>query len=226
MKICAVIPAYNEETTVGNIVQNTKKYIDAVFVVNNRSTDNTARIARENGAIVIDYFAKRGYGAAQYAGQQYAIKQGYEYILQLDSDGQHDPADIPKLIETMESGNWDIVLGSRFLATGYKAFSFTRRIGIIFFSKIISFLGHTKVTDITSGFKIYKVSSLKKLSKPSDLHPAIEQITEIAKKRMKIKEIPIVMLPRLKGNSHLSTTRLLLYPFRATWNILKVLLFK
>ena len=104
MKVCAVIPAYNEETTVGNIVQNTKKYIDAVFVVNNGSSDNTARIARENGAIVIDHFAKRGYGAAQYAGQQYAIKQGYEYILQLDSDGQHDPADIPKLLETMESG--------------------------------------------------------------------------------------------------------------------------
>ncbi len=226
MKVCAIIPAYNEETTVGNIVQNTKKYIDAVVVVNNGSSDNTARIARENGAIVIDHFAKRGYGAAQYAGQQYAIKHGYEYILQLDSDGQHDPADIPKLLETMESGNWDIVLGSRFLATGYKAFSLTRRIGIVFFSNVISFLGHTKVTDITSGFKIYKVSSLKKLSKPSDLHPAIEQITEIAKKRMKIKEIPIVMLPRLKGNSHLSTTRLLLYPFRATWNILKVLLFK
>ena len=226
MKVCAVIPAINEEATIGEIVKNTKKYINDVFVVDNGSSDNTARIAKENGAIVINLPSKRGYGAAQYAGQQHVIKMGYEFILQLDSDGQHDPEYIPTLLETMQSGNYDIVLGSRFLATGYKAFSFTRRIGIKFFSKTISFLGHTRVTDITSGFKIYKVSSLKKLSKPSDLHPAIEQITEIAKRGMKIKEIPITMLARRNGNSHLSPTRLIIFPFRASWHILKVLLFK
>lgn len=226
MKICAVIPAFNEEATVGNIVQETKKYIDAVFVVNNGSTDDTANIARECGAKVIDYFVKRGYGASQYAGQQYAIQQDYDYVLQLDADGQHNPIYIPKLLEAIQNSNYDIVLGSRFLTTSYKKFSFMRKAGIIFFSKTISLLGHTNVTDVTSGFKIYRISSLKKLSKPSDINPAIEQMMEIAKRGMKIKEIPIEMPTRNIGNSHLSPFRFSIYPLRATWHILKVLLLK
>jgi glycosyltransferase involved in cell wall biosynthesis len=226
VKVCAVIPAFNEEATVGNIVQETKKYIDDVFVVNNGSIDNTAKIAQEHGAEVIDYYVKRGYGAAQYAGQQFAIQKGYDYILQLDADGQHNPTYIPQLIESMQDSNYDIVLGSRFLATSHKNLSLPRKRGIIFFSRAISFLGHTKVTDATSGFKIYRVSSLQKLSKPSDINPAVEQMMEMAKKGMKIKEIPIEMPNRNTGNSHLSLSKFLLYPFRATWHILKVMLFK
>lgn len=226
MKVCAVIPAYNEEATIGPIVRETKKYIGAVFVINNGSTDNTAQIARESGANVIDYDAKRGYGAAQYAGQQFAINEGYEYILQLDADGQHNPLYIPKLLETMQSDDYDIVLGSRFLTSSYKNLSFMRKAGIVFFSKTISLLGHTQVTDVTSGFKIYKASSLHKLSKPSDINPAIEQMMEIAKKGLRIKEIPIEMPTRNAGSSHLSPVRFSLYPFRATWHILKVLLLK
>jgi len=226
VKVCAIIPAYNEEFTIGPIIKETKKYIDAVFVVNNGSTDNTARIAQEHGAHVIDYNVKRGYGAAQYAGQQFAINEGYEYILQLDADGQHNPSYIPRLLDTMQSNDYDIVLGSRFLTTSYKNLSFMRKAGIVFFSKTISLFGHTRVTDVTSGFKIYKISSLKKLSKPSDINPAIEQMMEIAIKGMRIKEIPIEMPNRNTGNSHLSPVRFSLYPFRAIWHILKVLLLK
>ncbi len=226
MKVCAVIPAFNEEATIGNIVQETKKYIDDVFVVNNGSTDSTAQRAQEYGAKVIDYYVKRGYGASQYAGQQFAIKEGYDYVLQLDADGQHNPIYIPKLLEAVQNGNYDIVLGSRFLATSYKNLSFTRKAGIVFFSRAISLLGHTKVTDATSGFKIYKARSLQKLSKPSDINPAVEQMMEMAKKGMKIKEIPIEMPIRNTGSSHLSLLKFSVYPFRATWHILKVLLFR
>ncbi len=226
MKVCAVIPAFNEGATVGNIVRETKKYIDDVFVVNNGSTDNTSYVAQEYGAKVIDYFVKRGYGASQYAGQQFALQEGYDYILQLDADGQHNPVYIPKLIESMQDGDYDIVLGSRFLTTSYKNLSFMRKAGIVFFSKTISLLGHTKVTDATSGFKIYRATSLQKLSKPSDINPAVEQMMEIAKRRMKIKEIPIEMPIRNTGNSHLSPIKFSLYPFRAAWHILKVFLFR
>lgn len=226
MKVCAVIPALNEDATIGNIVQETKKYIDDVFVVNNGSTDNTVKVAQECGAEVIDCYTKRGYGAAQYAGQQFAIQKSYDYILQLDADGQHNPIYIPQLIESMQDSNYDIVLGSRFLTTSHKNLSFPRKRGIIFFSRAISFLGHIKVTDATSGFKIYRASSLQKLSKPSDINPAVEQMMEMAKKKMKIKEIPIEMPIRNTGNSHLSLIKFLLYPFRASWHILKVMLFK
>ena len=224
MKICAVIPAYNEEATIGKIIQETKKYIDDIFVVNNSSTDSTEDIARECGAIVIDCSGRRGYGASQYAGQQYAIESGYDYILQLDADGQHDPAYIPRLLQFAQSGNYDIVIGSRFLNSYGENLSYTRKIGIIFFSKVVSILGNTQITDITSGFKVYKASSLKRLSKPCDTHPAVEQMLEMAKKSMIIKEVPVEMPAREVGESHLSLVKFAFYPFRAIWLLLKVML--
>lgn len=226
MKVCVVIPAYNESGSIGRIIQETKKYVDNVFVVDNNSRDSTAKVARENGAEVIRYTAKRGYGASQYAGHMAAMQNGFDYIIQLDADGQHDPKYIPILLEVMQNGDYDIVLGSRFLSGSCRSLSFTRKIGIMFFSKVVSFLGHAKITDVTSGFKLYKVSSLKKLSKSCDKHPALEQMMEIAKRGMKIREVPIEMLTRKSGKSHLSLVNFALYPFSASWTILKVMLFR
>ena len=224
MKVCAVIPAYNEAATIGGIIRETRKHIDTIFVVDNGSTDNTAEIARDSGAKVIDCSAKRGYGVAQYAGQQAAMQNGFDYILQLDADGQHDPSYIPKLLEAAQSGDYDIVLGSRFLSDSYKNLSLVRKIGIVFYSKVVSFLGRARVTDVTSGFKVYKASSLKKLSKPSDVNPAVEQMLEIAKKGMAIKEIPVEMPARSAGESDFNLRKFVLYPFKAIWLILKVML--
>jgi glycosyltransferase involved in cell wall biosynthesis len=224
MKVCAVIPAYNEAATIGEVIRETKKYIDTIFVVDNGSTDNTAEIARDRGAQVIDCSAKRGYGAAQYAGQQVAMQNGFDYILQVDADGQHDPIYIPKLLEAAQSGDYDIVLGSRFLGDSYKNLSLVRKIGIVFYSKVVSFLGRAKITDVTSGFKVYKASSLRKLSKPSDVNPAVEQMLEIAKRGMTIKEIAVEMPARSAGESDFDSTKFALYPFKAIWLILKVML--
>jgi len=226
MKICAIIPACNEVETVGEIVRQTKEYVTDIFVVDNCSNDETAEVARQNGARIIPHPDKRGYGAAQYAGHMFAIHEGYDYILQLDADGQHDPKYIPKLLEAMQNGDYDIVLGSRFLTGSYKNLSFVRTIGIIFFSRVVSFLGHTTITDVTSGFKIYKVSSLQLLSKPSDINPAVEQMMEIAKKGMKIGEVPIEMLARNASTSHLNLGRFAMYPFRGLWAVAKVMLFR
>jgi glycosyltransferase involved in cell wall biosynthesis len=226
MKICALIPAFNEEKTISSIIDQTKRYIDNVIVVDNGSTDNTAAIAEKCGVKVIKYSAEQGYGAAQYIGQQYAISEGFDYILQLDADGQHNPEYIPELIKTMQEGDYDIVLGSRFLCNSHENLSFVRWIGISFFSSAVSLLGRTKVTDVTSGFKIYKTSSLIKLSKPDSLHPAVEQMLEIAKKNMSIKEIPVEMPIRYAGESHLSVIKFAFYPFRAIWLLIKVSLLK
>jgi len=226
MKICAIIPACNEAATVGEIIRRTKEYVIDIWVIDNGSTDDTAEIARHNGARIIPYPDKRGYGAAQYAGHMFAIKEGYEYILQLDADGQHDPKYIPKLIAAMRDGDYDIVLGSRFLGGNSNNVSFIRKSGIFFFSTLVSILGHTTITDITSGYKVYKVSGLKKLHKPSDINPAVEQMMEIAKKGMKIGEVPIEMPLRDMGTSHLSLIRFTIYPFRGLWGIIKVMLFR
>jgi glycosyltransferase involved in cell wall biosynthesis len=226
INICAVIPAYNEEKTIGSVISETRTYIRVIYVVNNSSTDNTAEVAKKSGAEVINCFTERGYGAAQYAGQQHALQQGFDYILQLDADGQHDPKYIPILINTILEGDYDIVIGSRILSGCYKNWSFIRKAGILFYSFIVSLLGRTKVTDCFSGFKIYKTASLAKLNRPSDVHPAIEQTLEMANKGMKIKEIPIVMPLRNNGESYFSFKRFVAFPARAIWLILKVLLRK
>ncbi len=223
IKVCAVIPALNEAETIGKIVRETGKYIDDIFVVDNGCNDGTAEIARQNGAEVIQYDEKQGYGAAQYAGQQAAIERGFHYILQIDGDGQHKPQFIPQLVLTAVNGNYDLVLGSRFLTDSYKKFSFTRRAGIRFFSRVVSILGRTNVTDVTSGFKVYKASSLRQMRRPCDRHPAIEQVLSMAKHKMKIKEVPVEMRDRKNGHSHLSLKRFIMYPVRAMSLILTVL---
>ena len=100
-----------------------------------------------------------------------------------------------------------------------------RRAGIRFFTSLINLIWGTKITDITSGFKIYKVSSLKKLHKPSDINPAVEQMAEMAKKGFKIGEVPIQSPNRKEGKSHLSFSKFVFYPIRACFQILKVGLF-
>ena len=226
MKVCAVIPAYNEAVTIGEVIEGAKKHIDTIFVVNNGSSDNTAEIARECGAHVIDYFARRGYGAAQYVGQQFALKSGFDYILQLDADGQHDPIYIPVLLNMMRDGDYDIVLGSRFLGNNDRDLSYGREIGIKFFSRLVTFLGGSKITDVTSGFKVYKASSLKKLTKPCDTHPAVEQMLEIAKRGMSIKEVPVKMPPRNSGESQFNLIKFAFYPVRTIWLLMKCLFLK
>lgn len=226
LRVCAVILAHNESKTIQSIIQGTKKCVDTVLVIDNRSTDNTAEIARENGAEVIFCDTKQGYGAAQHVGHMAAIEMGFDYILQLDSDGQHDPEYIPLLLSVALSEDCDIVLGSRFLTDGSNSLPFTRRIGIKFFSRLISLIGHTRVMDATSGYKVYKTSSLKKLSKPSDTHPAVGQILEMARMGMTIREVPVEMSVRQAGKSHLNFLRLALYPLIAILAILKVMVFR
>ena len=108
MKVCAVIPAYNEAATIGEIIQETKKYVDKVFIVDDASVDNTAEVATENGAEVIRHNINRGIGAAQRTGYTVAMSDGFDYIVQLDADGQHDPRYIPTLLETAQ--DYDMII--------------------------------------------------------------------------------------------------------------------
>lgn len=225
MKICCIIPARNEEATIAEVIQGVRKYISPydIYVVDNYSDDETLEVAVKEGVVIVPQYGKKGYGASQWRGQESAIKAGYEFILQLDADGQHDPNDIPRLIQAMEDYPYDIVLGSRFAKGIPASISLMRRLGIHFFSMVVSIIAKQRITDVTSGFKIYRVSSLMKLHKPSDINPAIGQMTEIAKKGMKVGEVAVEMRPRKHGNSHLDFKKFVVYPVRAIFNIIKVM---
>ncbi len=229
MKVCAVIPAFNEEATIGLIVQETQKYVDLVVVVDDASADNTAEIARQNEARVIRRLKNRGPGTALQALLNPAERGDVDYttfdfIVHIDSDGQHDPKYIPRLLEVAQ--NCDMVIASRFLNSSYKNYTPVRKIGISFFTFLVNFINHTNLTDVTSGFRVYRTSSLKKLSLISTRHWAIEQTMQALKRGLIIKEVSVEMPVRASGDSQFNFSTYISYPLKMVWVIIKVLLFR
>lgn len=222
----AIIPAYNEERTIKSIIKKTKAYVDEVIVIDDNSSDNTAAIARKAGAKVISHILNRGVGLAQRTGFNYAFDKGYDCIVQLDADGQHDPKYISELLRYAKEGNYDIVIGSRFLNSSHKHLPLSRKLGIQFYSFLTSLFGGIKVTDVTSGYRVYKSSALKKLTEILDKNWAIEQTLEAGVKGLKIGEYSVKMPMRKTGESQFDLETIFRYPFRMAEAMLKVILFR
>ncbi|WP_135305270.1 glycosyltransferase family 2 protein [Haloarcula amylovorans] len=224
MRTVAVIPAYNEADTIGPVVDETGEYVDRVVVVDDGSSDGTAAIAREHGAVVVEHVFNTGVGGAVRTGYQYAIQHDFDMVVQVDADGQHDPAKIPKLLDVAK--DHDMVIGSRYLNDSYQNYSATRNVGIRFFTEVVNRLGGIEITDVTSGFRIYRVSMLRRILHRSDKHWAIEQTLEAAKRDFRITEVSTEMPVREEGDSQFTLDTFVLYPVRMTDTILRVLLFR
>jgi len=224
VRVCAIIPAYNEAETITEVIQQTRKYVDKVFVVDDGSTDNTAEVARRNGAKIIQHLVRRGPGAALQSGYDIAISNGFNYVLQIDGDGQHNPRHIPKMLELAR--RCDMVIASRFLNKSYQSYPFVRRLGISFFTFVVNLLANAGITDVTSGYRIYRTESLKRLGPVPNGHWAVEQTLEAAKKGFRIKEISAEMRLRSTGKSQFSLKQYAFYSFRMVWAIIKAMLFK
>lgn len=221
-ELLAIIPAYNEEDTIRGVVENTKEYVNQVLVVDDNSTDRTLEIAKDCADLVVSHETNKGVGGAVYTGYQVGIENSFEYIVQLDSDGQHDPEYIPSLLEKQKRTCADMVIGSRWLNESYKRYSIVRRMGIRFFSAEVSLLGGVNITDVTSGYRIYRASMLENLDEPSEDHWAIEQTLEAARKNYKIVEESVPMPPRTDG-SQFDTETFFKYPVRMIIATIKVL---
>jgi glycosyltransferase involved in cell wall biosynthesis len=222
MNACVIIPAHNEAETIGEVVQEARKYADKVLVIDDGSTDNTAEIARENGAEVVHHWQNRGPGAALQSGYDAAISSGVDYVVQVDGDRQHNPRYIPDMLEAVQG--CDMVIASRFLNDSYRHYPLVRRWGISFFTFLVNRLGRAKLTDITSGYRAYRTEGLRRLGRSPDGHWAVEQTLRAARKGLGITEISIEMPPRNAGESQFSLKTYAMYPFRMMWVILKVML--
>ena len=217
----AVVPAYNEADNVANVVR--ALHHDApgfhVVVIDDGSTDATATRAAEAGARVVTLPFNLGIGGAVQTGFTFAREHDYEYMVQVDGDGQHDPGEIASLQAAMaQTPDVDMICGSRFAQdTGYVA-PISRRTGIHIFAFVLSRLVGQPVTDPTSGFRLYNRRAIQLFARdyPHD-YPEVEAVLMLHHHRLRMREIPVRMFQRGGGVSSLSSGK-------SAYYMLKVLL--
>ncbi|ABN54294.1 MAG TPA: glycosyltransferase family 2 protein [Hungateiclostridium thermocellum] len=223
MKILVIIPAYNEEATIKNVIQRIKLKMPQadILVVNDGSKDNTSRKAKTAGAKVIDLPYNLGIGGAMQTGYLYAKENGYDIAVQVDGDGQHDPSYIKELIEPIINNSADVVVGSRYISkTNYKSSVF-RRMGMIFFSFLVSTLTNQKFKDTTSGFRAVNKEVINYFSNhyPVD-YPEVDVLIRLKKRNFRIAELPVEMYKRQGGKSSITTFRSLYYMLKVSLAII------
>ncbi len=185
--VAIVIPAYNEEKTIGEVVKEARKY-GKVFVVDDASSDSTAEVARKVGARVLRQIINQGAGFTTRTGIEAAIASGADIIVTIDADGQHNPKDIPRLISTLTREKLDIVIGSR----NFSKMRFTKRLGnsLIYLTSRILF--HVDIIDTQSGFKAFRCGVWNKIKWNSSHYAFCSEIVKnIGINKLRYKEIPI-----------------------------------
>jgi len=214
-----VMPVFNEELNIRRVVEEIQAgRIDAdIVVVNDGSTDATCEILKSLPVIAVSHPINLGYGATVQTGLRFAVRQGYSRVILMDGDGQHVPAEIPKLLEKLDEGA-DIVIGSRLLGSdgGYRI-PLLRRIGITFFSSLAGILGGTRIMDVTSGFQAMRRPVAEFLAEeyPVDF-PDAEVIISLGLKKFRIAEVATCFRMREHGTSmYSSPARALYYPFKS-----------
>ncbi|MEW6668199.1 MAG: glycosyltransferase family 2 protein [Thermodesulfobacteriota bacterium] len=203
-KRCIVIPALDEADRIGSVIEGIRRHTEAdIVVVDDGSRDRTARRARSAGALVIRHPFNMGYGVALQTGYKYALKQGYDVLVQMDGDGQHDPHAIPALFQEVESGECDVALGSRFLVQGGYPVDLLKALGIGFFRGVIRVLTGRTVTDPTSGYQCLGRRAFEFFSRGHFpwRYPDANVVLLLHRMGFSIKEVPARMMPNPAGRS-------------------------
>lgn len=211
----AVVPAYNEEATVGDVVRALHEQAPGfdVLVIDDGSTDATSVRARETGAEVVRLPFNLGIGGAVQTGFVYAREHGYDYMVQVDGDGQHDPGELGKLVEAMGDGRRvDMVCGSRFIVDMRYPAPISRRTGIHVFAFLLSKIVGQRISDPTSGFRLYNRRAIELFAGdyPHD-YPEVEAVLMLHHHRLSMCEVPVRMFVRGGGVSSISSGKSVYY---------------
>jgi glycosyltransferase involved in cell wall biosynthesis len=222
MRVLVAIPAFREEKSIGPIVAALRqKYPYDILVVNDGSPDGTAAEAAKAGAIVLDLPCNLGIGGAVQTAFLFARDRGYDAVVRIDGDGQHEIEDIPRVLEPLLAGCADAVIGSRFLQnTDYRA-SIPRIFGIHYFRFLVNLLTGYKVTDPTSGFFAFNRRLIELFSHhyPSD-YPEVDSYILMDRAKVKAVEVPVRMYARLEGVSSITTFKAMYYMVKVTLSFL------
>ena len=214
MKLLILIPAFNEEGAIGGVVEEVRSVMPGtpVLVLDDCSADMTIRRAREAGAGVLALPAHLGLGGSVQAGYRLAYELGYEFVIRVDGDGQHDPRDIPRILEALQTKNCEMVIGSRFVNGGGEQTSAARGVAIVFFRVLLRLILHKPVHDPTSGFVGVNRTALEVFSRIFPLeYPEIEALVVLQRRRFRFVEIPCRMRPRKAGRSSITAMKSIYY---------------
>jgi glycosyltransferase involved in cell wall biosynthesis len=211
----AVVPAYNEAATVGGVVRALLERCPDfdVLVVDDGSTDATAICAADAGAQTLRHPFNLGIGGAVQSGFQFAREHDYDYLVQVDADGQHEPQEVTTLIDAMDADpSIDMVCGSRFLTDGKYPAPVSRRTGIHIFAFLLSRIVGQRVSDPTSGFRLYNRRAIALFARdyPHD-YPEVEAVLMCHFHQLRMTEVPVRMSERRGGVSSISSGKSVLY---------------
>src|SRR3990172_6153301 len=213
MKLIAIIPAFNEESTIGDVINTTSRFVDEILVISDGSTDNTTSIAKSAGATVIDNIVNRGLGKTIKRGYAEAIKRGADIVVQIDADGQYDPEEIPKLIQPILENKADLVLGTRLENLKYDM-PWLKKLGNKAFTWLLRRLTGADIKDGQTGFRAIRNEVLETIKLRGDFTYTQEMIVRASKEGWRIENIPINFYQRSSGESRLISSPLS-YAWRA-----------
>ncbi|MEE3392704.1 MAG: glycosyltransferase [Lachnospiraceae bacterium] len=219
MKKLIIIPAYNESGNIERTVADIKEHASGFdyVVVNDCSRDETLDVLRKNRMSYLNLPVNLGIGGAVQAGYRYAYYHGYDLAVQFDGDGQHSAAYLQKMADTLIEGDYDMVIGSRFIDhSGFQS-SFMRRVGIKYFTGLIKLLTGSTITDPTSGMRMIGRKLMKDFTDeyPKD-YPEPESVVTALVRKYKVCEVPVEMNERISGKSSISPVKSVYYMIKVT----------
>ena len=226
-RVLVIVPAHNEEESLPVTLDELREKAPGfdVLVVDDGSRDRTAQVARDRGVPVASHAVNLGVGGALQTGFRWALRHGYGVGVQLDADGQHDPAFLEALLEPVLRGACDVSIGSRYVArTGYRA-PLARRLGMMLFSSVVRLSVGQRITDTTSGFRAYSrdVMEICQHEFPKDF-PDAPLLIDLALRGFRLSEVPVEMRAREAGRSFYTLGKSLYYPYKNILASLMVLL--
>lgn len=225
-KVLAIIPAYNEEGSLQNTIEELKAVAPEVdfIVINDGSTDSTGGICRANGYPVLNLPVNGGLTVGFQTGMKYAARKGYSYAIQFDADGQHMPRYIDAMRKKMDETDADIVIGSRFVQ--FKKEHSARMFGSRIITFIVKMTTGKRVSDPTSGMRMFNRRMIELFAKDMSLNPEPETIAHLIRKGVMVEEVQVSMRDRTAGESYLNLTRSAAYMIRVCTSILFVQWFR